>query len=339
MKTFLWTLVVFSILAILIGGLLLLYINKMVKEPVVIDHILCEIRYGDTAKTIAKNLHEKGVVKDELLFYLLIRHKGLDKTLKAGYYLFSGNLNMFDTLEKIVSGEILVERVTIPEGYSLFRTLKTISKSGIGDYDKLLKIATTPQFAQDVTGFEVENIEGFLYPDTYILGYDMDEENILRAIVKNFFVRLESGHIKITDKEQFYHDLTLASIVEKEVMHSDEKPIIAGVFLNRLDKKLKLQACPTVTYYLEPDFLYKSVLTYSDTRNPSPHNTYVIPGLPPSPICSPPVSTIFAVQNFEKTPYLFFFADKKGRHIFSRTYAEHLRKQNDLKVGNILPEF
>ena len=317
---------------LIIGALFFFEVTKIIYTPADLDHVLCEISYGDTGKSIARKLYQADIISDELLFYLIIRYKKVDKTLKAGHYLFSGSLNMFDTLDRIVSGEILVERVTIPEGLSMYRTFRTISNKGIGDYQKYLELAKNPEFASSITGFDIENLEGFLYPDTYIFGYDMTEENVLRTMVKNFFTRLEAAHLSTEDQEKFFNELILASIVEKEVMYNDEKPLIAGIFLNRLEKNMKLQACPTVTYYLEPEFRYISVLTYSETRNPSPHNTYMIDGLPPYPICSPAVSTIFSVLYPEKSPYLFFFADRRGRHIYSRNYEEHIRKQREVSA-------
>jgi len=324
------------ILLIIFFSLLLLSILEIKKAvdilytPIDIDHTLCEIQYGDTGKSISKKLYENNIISNKKLFSLLIRYKDLDKSLKAGHYLFTGKLNMFDVLDLIVSGEILVDRVTIPEGFSVYRTLKLISSKGIGNYDKYLLLVKDKDFILSVTGFNVDSLEGFLYPDTYIFGYDMNEENVLKAMVKNFYSRLDQACIIIDDKEQFYKELILASIVEKEVIFNDEKPLIAGVYINRLKNKMKLQACPTVTYYLEPEFKYISNLTYTETRNPSPHNTYVISGLPPTPICSPAVSTMFATLNPDKTPYLFFFADRKGRHIFSKNYKDHIRMQNEL---------
>ena len=193
----------------------------------------------------------------------------------------------------------------------------------------LLDLAKNPFFVQRITGFPVLNLEGFLYPDTYIFGYEMSDENILITMVNNFFRKLNQAHIEIDDLNSFYNQLILASIVEKEAIFNDEKPRIAGVYLNRLQRGMRLQADPTVTYHLESEFTHKAFVSYADTRMTTPHNTYVINGLPPYPICSPASSTIFSVLYPERTNYLFFFADRQGRHIFSETYAEHLQRQRD----------
>ncbi|MCK9330803.1 MAG: endolytic transglycosylase MltG [Candidatus Cloacimonetes bacterium] len=302
------------------------FVNLIV-SPVFVDHILCEIEYGQNARSIARTLYEQGIIKNEKLFYILARLKGLDKDLKAGYYLFYGDLNMIDTVQKIFTGEIIVEKVIIPEGSSMYRTLKTLADYEIGDYERLLSLANDRDFIYDLTGFPVDKLEGFLYPDTYIFSYNMQEENVLNVITNNFFKKLNEANVDLTDKDRLYKDIILASIVEKEVIFNDEKPVVSSVYNNRIKKGMRLQADPTVTYYLEPDFIHKRRLTYKDTRYKSPHNTYVINGLPPTPICSPSITSIIAAQNPDSTNYYFFFANRYGRHIFSETYSQHLRKQ------------
>ena len=234
---------------------------------------------------------------------------------------------MLDTIEKIFSGEIIVEKITIPEGYSMYKTIKTLAEYEIGNYDRLHSLATNRDFIYKITGFPVKKLEGFLYPDTYIFSHNMSEENILTFMVNNFFKKLNEANLDTTDKDQLYKDLILASIIEKEVIYDDEKTTVSSVYHNRLNKGMRLQADPTVTYYLEPQFIHKRRLTYKDTRHKSPHNTYVINGLPPTPICSPAVSSIVAAQNPKQTKFYFFFANRYGRHIFSETYAQHLKKQ------------
>jgi len=309
---------------ILIGtALLIAAIVSAIYSPLTINYTLTEIKQGDSGHKVAATFHDAGIIKNELLFYLLIKHKNVDRSLKAGHYLFSGEYNMITVLDKIVSGEILVHRVTIPEGISIYRTMKILSDNELGNYETLLSKAKDPDFAKEITGFDIETLEGFLYPDTYIFGYTMTEERILMALVNNFFERLNENHIDIEDKEKFYKDLILASIVEREAIYNDEKPIIAGVFTNRLRRNMRLQADPTAVYHLEPEFIHRNRVTYADLRTVTPYNTYQISGLPPHPICSPSIIAIYAAQNPEPTDFLFFFADGSGRHTFTRTYDEH----------------
>ncbi|MCL2064571.1 MAG: endolytic transglycosylase MltG [Candidatus Cloacimonetes bacterium] len=319
-------------LIILIGlALFCASIAKMIHEPIEIDYTLMEINKGDTGRTIAKTLLDNEIISNDQLFYYLIRFKKLDRTLKAGHYLFTGDYNMLDVINKIVSGEILVQRVTIPEGISIYRTLRILAQNEIGDYEKLLEKAKDPEFSREITGLNIDTLEGFLYPDTYVFGFNMTEERILGAMVANFYDRMENSFINMTDHRQFYDDLILASIVEREALFNDEMPLIAGVFLNRLRINMRLQADPTAVYHLEPDFIHRYRVTYADIRTETPFNTYVINGLPPHPICSPSVAALFAVQNPEQTRYLFFFADGTGRHIFTRTYEEHSNRLREMR--------
>ena len=317
------------------AGLYLAYLKIMdsVYEPMKIDRVLCEIQTGDAGKTIAEKLYRQKIIKNYFVFDFLIRYKKVDTNLKAGYYLFDGELNMLQVIQKIVSGEILVVKVTIPEGFSIYRTFKTISDQGLGDYDTFLDKANNPEFIYKTTGFEVDCLEGFLYPDTYTFGMYMSEENVIGTMVKNFYDKLIDAHLTINDYNEFYNHIILASIVEKEAVFNDEKPMIAGVYLHRLKKGMRLQADPTVTYHLEPEFIHRNRVTYNMTREDTPYNTYVITGLPPKPICSPSVSSIYAVIYPEETTHLFFFADKRGRHIFTNTYEEHLERQRQYR-GN-----
>jgi UPF0755 protein len=300
---------------------------------------MVEILPGTSGREIARLLYENEIITDKIVFMFLIRWKQVDKTLKAGDYLFSGELTMLDTLAKVLSGEIIVEKVMFPEGISLYRVFRTFAEAGFGDYDKFLQKALDVDFIREVTGFEINSIEGFLYPDTYVIGVNMSEESIIRFIVKNFFDRVNRAGIDMSDQDAFYRMLTLASIVEREAVWDDERPKIAGVFLNRLRIGMRLQACPTVTYHLEPQFIHRNRLTYSMTRAETPYNTYVIPGLPPQPICNPSVRSMLAVINPEPSDYLFFFSDRRGRHIFTRTYREHLNRQaNRYEVDESIEE-
>ena len=312
------TLIVFIALALIAGKL-----AKIIYTPVEIHHILCEIKPGDTGRNIAETLYQNGIIRDKDIFHLIIRAKKLDRQLKAGYYLFTGNLNMMDTIKKIISGEIMLIPVTIPEGLSIYRTFRILENNEIGDYEKYMILANDTEFIRTATEFEVESLEGFLYPDTYFFGHDMSEESVIKAMIENFYNRLKNAHIEIEEKDKFYETIILASIIEKEATFDDEKPIMAGVFLNRIRIGMPLQADPTVTYHLESQFRHINRVTYSMLREETPYNTYVISGLPPHPICSPAISSIYSVLNPEKTDYLYFVADRQGRHVFARSYDQH----------------
>jgi UPF0755 protein len=178
-----------------------------------------------------------------------------------------------------------------------------------------------------LTGFEAVSLEGFLYPETYAFDIDIQPEQMFALMTAQFFKRVAGAGISIEDKKKFYHELILASIVEQEAVLEEEKPLLAGVFLNRLKKGMKLESCPTVDYTLEQQGIFRKQLTYADLQVETPYNTYRIQGLPPNPICNPSVSSLQAVVNPLVTGYLYFFADFQGKNVFSKTYTEHINKQ------------
>ncbi len=312
--------------------ILLSIFGVLLVKPVTIKYTIVDIFPGQTAKTIAKTLEKQGVIGNSTVFYILSRLTGDDKRLKQGAYLFTGKMNILEALHKIVSGEILVQKITIPEGSSIFKTLKIISEYKISSYDSLYALCTNKSFVKQITGFECDNLEGFLYPDTYILNFRSTEREIIETIVINFFSKMKDSNIDYSNKHAFYEILKLASIVEKEAIYGEEKPLIASVYQNRLDKGMLLQADPTATYQMEEYGIHKSKLYYTDVRKDTPHNTYIHEGLPPTPICTPSVSSIKASLTPAKTDYLFFFAKDDGHHIFTLNYAEHLKLQKQLKI-------
>lgn len=295
------------------------------------DEVIVRIKPGDTTRTIAHKLKEGGIIRSSLWFDVLARITNSDRQLKAGRYVFGGNVNLIETVNKIKAGRSTLIHLTIPEGFSLYRTLKQMEKAGIAPYDTLVNIATNPVLVKQLTGFDKSTLEGFLYPETYAFDIDLEPAKMFALMTSQFFKRMAVQSIVIEDREDFYRKLILASIVEQEAVREEEKPLIAGVFLNRLTKKMKLESCPTVDYTLERQGISRKSLTYEDLQIDTPYNTYKIEGLPPNPICNPSVSSLQAVIYPQISEYLYFFADFAGNNIFSKNYAEHINKQKQLQ--------
>ncbi|HNQ40310.1 MAG TPA: endolytic transglycosylase MltG, partial [Candidatus Cloacimonas sp.] len=253
-----------------------------------------------------------------------------DRNLKPGSYIFGGNTYLWQTVSRLHKGQNESITITFPEGLSLYKTLKKIDASGLATYDELYSSATNPFLIKKLTGFEVSSLEGFLYPETYRFPIEISPDSILAIPAGEFFRRLQKEGIDPFAIPDFYAKLILASIVEKEAGNENEKEIIAGLFLNRLRHQMALQSCPTIDYILEPQGIKHSVLTYADTQINSPYNTYLFPGLPPTPICNPSITTIKAVLNAKPNSYLYFFSDRQGKNVFSKTYEEHLAKQRKM---------
>lgn len=297
--------------------------------PLNTGEVIVRIKQGDNTKVIAAKLKQSHVIRSAFWFDVFSRLTGSDRHLQAGRYVFGGNVSIMQTIYKIREGRSTLIHLTIPEGFSLYQTLKQMEKSGFGTYDSLLAIATNPEVVKRLTSFDWKTLEGCLYPETYAFDADVNPEQVFSLMTAQFQKRLDAENIVITDDQQFYRDLILASIVEREAVREEEKPLLAGVFLNRLKKKMRLESCPTVDYIIEQRGEARRPLSYQDLEIDSPFNTYKNDGLPPHPICNPSISSLLAVLYPEATEYLYFFADFQGQNVFSKTYTEHLNKQNN----------
>lgn len=320
-----------SYAAVFILAVLFAIIVSLFLKPIIVKRTIVDITYGQSARAIANTLYKQNVISSPTAFYILVRITGNDKKLKQGAYLFEGTMNLIQAMNKIITGEILVQKVTVPEGCSLYKTLRILAENKIGEYDKFLALSEDKNFILQSTGFKASSLEGFVYPDTYVFNFKDTEADVLNKMINNFFIKLKDAKINYSNKTAFYNTMKLASIVEKEAVFSEEKPLIASVYQNRLNKHMLLQADPTSTYHLEKVGVHKSKLYYYDVRKDTPHNTYVHFGLPPTPICSPSISAVQASLKPTPSNYLFFFATPERRHIFTESYEEHLRKQKAQK--------
>lgn len=306
----------------------LLYAPKDIKETII------TIEQGETAKDIANRLYNKNLIRSKDAFYFYIRFTGSQGQLSYGKYLLKGSVNMMNVIDLIKSGKVYLRKITIPEGLTAWKTCRLLDKKDFGEYSKFLSLCKDSTFAKQNTGFNIPNLEGFLYPETYHFPDDASEEFIISHIVKEFFKQTADLNFVPNKKMDFYDTIILASIVEREARYNDEKPTIASVYVNRLNYNYKLQADPTIAYFLELQGKRRKKIYYKDLKIESPYNTYLNYGLPPTPICTPSVSSIAAVLNPAETDYFFFFANGTGRHQFTRTYRQHLNKQNLLKAAN-----
>jgi len=310
--------------------LLILVIVYLVFVPLHSEERIVRIKQGDNARIIAAKLSEAGIIRSKTMFIILTKIRKADRNLKPGSYIFGGNTYLWQTVSRLYKGQNESITITFPEGLSLYKTLKKIDASGLATYEELHKAATNPFLVKKLTGFDALSLEGFLYPETYRFPIEISPDSILAIPAGEFFRRLQKEGIDPFAVPDFYDKLILASIVEKEAGDESEKEIIAGLFLNRMRQQMALQSCPTIDYILEPQGIKRSVLTYADTQINSPYNTYLYQGLPPTPICNPSITTIKAVLNAKPNSYLYFFSDRQGKNVFSKTYEEHLAKQRKM---------
>ncbi len=285
---------------------------------------IVEIPKNSTFDKATEILNSNGLLKNKMLFFYVGKFLGLDKKIKAGKYILVDNLPMAIVMDEIVNPKyILTATVTIPEGLTARRIAGTL-KARIGiDSAKFMQLVNDPKFTRSL-GIDADGLEGYLMPDTYVFIWGDDEESVIKKMVQEF-KKFYSDTLK--EREKFiglntHQVVTLASIVEGEAKFDDEKPRIAGVYFNRLKLKMPLEADPTIQYII-PDGPRR--LLYQDLKIQSPYNTYLNRGLPPGPVNNPGRSSILAVLYPEKHKFLYFVSDGAGRHIFSKTYDEHLK--------------
>lgn len=326
-KTGLYT-AIFLILVIVSLSLVQLHYAT---SPLKVDETFIKIPPNTNAEKIAFILFEHNVIRSPLFFRLYVKFHKQAKHLSYGNYVFKGKLDLAKVVDILVNAKVKLNKVTIPEGLTVWKTAKLLSKKGFVDYRKFIFLANDPEFAQKMTGFKIKSLEGFLYPETYFFPDGISEEYVIKTMVEQFFHQTKILNFNESNGLNFYQTIILASIVEKEAKVSSEKPKIASVYLNRLAIHQKLQADPTIAYFLDLRGINRKKIYYKDLQINSPYNTYKFKGLPPTPICNCSVSSIKAVLNPMNTTYYYFFADGHGHHIFSDTYFQHLARQRILK--------
>ena len=273
---------------------------------------------GTNAKEIVYILEKNEIIrKNNYTFRILIKLMKLEDQLKYGEYNLSPSMNMIQILDKLVKGEVIVYKITIPEGYTSSQIAELLEKNEVAEKEAFLKLVKDGE----------KTPEGYLFPDTYEVPKKYGAEKMASIMLANFNqVALVN---KFTDKAEeigFSLDeiIILASIIEKEAKFTEEKSKVSSVFHNRLKTGMKLQSCATIQYILEEP---KEKLDENDLKIESHYNTYLYKGLPPEAICNPGLDSIIAALEPAEEDYLYFVLGENGRHIFSKTYKEHLKNK------------
>lgn len=283
------------------------------------------IQRGQSLGQIGEELRRVGVLRGTLGFQVLARLMRLDRSLKAGQYAFRLGITVPALLRALALGMHGLDLVTIPEGLTASETALLLSNR-IGVPKAAFDSLATDSTFLDSLGVEAPSLEGYLAPDSYEFLPGTSAEVALRTLVRRQYEvlrRATAGRDSLPLGLTLHQVLTLASIVEAEAQVDAERPRIARVYLNRLERRMRLQADPTVAY--ARGMTPRSRLLLSHLRTVSPFNTYLVEGLPPGPICSPGEASVVAViEATPGIPDLYFVARGDGRHFFARTYEEHL---------------
>jgi UPF0755 protein len=291
--------------------------------------VLLDVERGTTVRALGRQLADRGVIRSELLFELRHRARGDADRIQAGTYDLPRNEPLDEIIDMLIEGRTLLVTVTVPEGLRLEETAGAVAR-GLGIDSVAFAAVATDSLLADSLGLPTATLEGYLFPETYHVNPTTGPRELALHLVSQFDrVFTPAWRARADSLGRSVHEIvTLASIVEEEAQVASERTVIAGVFWNRLNRGMKLEADPTVQYSLGG---HRSRVLYRDLEVDSPYNTYLNVGLPPGPISSPGAAAIEATLYPDSVPYLYFFATGVGgQHTFSETFAEHNRKRRQL---------
>ena len=278
------------------------------------------LKPGSSTRTIAADLEREGVLRSANAFLIVHLLRG-KRTLKAGEYSFDQPADAFQVYDRLARGDVYFRIVIIPEGFNVFDVASALDSANLCKREDFLHMAQNDTAIISDLDPQARSLEGYLFPDTYHFSRSQSPHEMAATMVKRF--RQEANAIGLT--HDIHRTVTLASIVEKETALASERPLIAGVFENRLAKHIGLATDPSVIYAALLAGRYRGTIHQSDLTFVSPYNTYRNVGLPPGPIANPGRASLLAALHPVSSDFLYFVADNKGGHNFARTIAEHNR--------------
>ncbi|MEN8222348.1 MAG: endolytic transglycosylase MltG [Acidobacteriota bacterium] len=283
-----------------------------------------EIPGGSTITDIALMLKKEKIIPNYLYFriYYKLFHSG--SFFKSGEYNFSKPMTVSQVIRKLIKGDIVLYKITIKEGMTIDETAEYLSANHNIDQKKFLDSAGNPSSVSDLDN-RAEDLEGYLFPETYMISKGTTANEIVKNMVNNFrksfseSYRIRAGELDLSIREI----LTLASLIEKETATREERFLISSVFHNRLRIGMPMGCDPTIIYALKKEGKWDGNIRWKDLKMDSPYNTRIHRGLPPGPICSPGIHSIEAALFPENTKYLYFVAKDSSTHYFSKNLKEH----------------
>lgn len=317
----------FSLLLVLLIGLgLVLYITaqKLLfepRDPSVTATLIFDTETHPGLSGIAQGLEKEGFIRSGFSFRMLARFQKKDTLIKAGEYELSPAMTPQEILNKMVRGEMRERRATIKEGMTIKEIGGVLQSAGILDAQSFYSAAYDRELLAS-EGISAASFEGYLFPDTYNFRRNAPARRVISAMHEEFKKHWNADWVQRASilGMPIHEIVTLASIIEKESGNFDEQPVISSVLHNRLRKKMRLQADPTVIYGIKD---FNGNITKQDLLTATPYNTYVIDGLPPGPISNPGFTALKAALYPADTNFLYFVGNGAGRHIFSETLGQH----------------
>ncbi len=319
-------LLVFGVLAPALSLIwIVIFIIYLATKPYSGPDIEFIINPGEPFSKINYRLKESNIISAPRVFHKMAQYKGVMEKFKPGTYEIKNGTTMMQIMDQFVKGSQTFLKLTIAEGKNLFEIAEEVESLGLDKKLNFIELAKSKEFVKEL-GLPGERVEGYLFPDTYVVEPHMKSKSLIKMMVRNFYKRTEN--ISLNHPTLSPHEvIILASMVEKETGAAFERPMIASVFLNRLKKRMRLQSDPTTIYGIFESF--NGNLRKKHLLEKTPYNTYKIPALPKGPIANPGVEAIQAVLNPDKTNYLYFVSKNDGTHIFTTNYKDHLQAVNE----------
>ncbi len=280
--------------------------NAFLNTPASKNHkgLYIKIDKNEPVKHITKKLRKKNLITRGDWFYYYIRLTGQAKNIKAGYHFIRRDYTPKQILEELVNPKLHTVKLTILPGYDLKKIEQLMKKNGL-DLSGFKKLEHNPEFVKECSGYRAPSLEGFLYPDSYFVAKEESARVIAKLMCRQFKRVFKETTKRDNFTENDYKKLIIASIIQKEATDEKDMKLVASVIYNRLKRKMRLQMDST-----------RSI----DNKS---YNTYLKRGLPPTPICNPERSAIYAAYNPKKSPFLFFISKKNGEMVFSKTLKQH----------------
>jgi UPF0755 protein len=296
------------------------------EEPV---HVVIE--EGESASQIAAKLHDNRVITSATLFRILSWLQGKQGDFKPGSYIFYTGMHYGEVFAMLEAGPDYQVRLTVPEGLTVEQTAARVAQATMVSEQEFVAAATGGDYGVAIIPQQnQDNLEGFLFPKTYELQADTAAREVVETLLAQFEAETANldwgaaGELGVSP----YEVVIVASLIEREAVLDEERPLVAAVIYNRLRIDMLLQIDATVQYAL-PE--WKDALTYDDLKTPSPYNTYLHKGLPPAPICSPGLASIKAALSPAGADYLYYVATGDGGHFFTADYNEFLRVKEEVQ--------
>jgi UPF0755 protein len=280
------------------------------------------IEPGESSSTVVKELSTAGMIKSSVYFNYLIKFTRAGNKIKQGVYDINDGMSSRKILDVIISGKVKLVTFTIPEGYNNRQIGDILTSKKLSISREAFLAAASNKALLEKYKIPATTTEGYLFPETYSVPLNYPADRIADMMIKRFYKKLETiPEAKGITPAALHAKVVLASIVEREAVRKEERPMMAGVFLTRIEKSINLESCATVQYLFDKP---KKRLFESDLKIVSPYNTYINSGWPPGPISNPGLPALIAAFKPEKSDKLFFLLKPDGSHYFSATFKEHL---------------